>query len=49
VRGTAIREGPYKVSSVPKAGKYTLSLANGQPAKGGNVVEERDLVFSGAN
>jgi hypothetical protein len=49
VRGTATREGPYKVASVPKAGKYILSLPNGQQAKGGNVVEERDLVFSGAN
>jgi hypothetical protein len=46
VPGTAVREGPYKVASVPTVGKYTLSLANGQPAKDGNVVEERDLVLS---
>ncbi|KAA6413073.1 MAG: hypothetical protein FRX48_02817 [Lasallia pustulata] len=43
VRGTEIREGPYTVSSVPTVRKYTLSLANGQPVKDGNVVEEEDL------
>jgi hypothetical protein len=32
------------VSSVPRPGVYTLSLANGQPAKDGQEIQEGDLM-----
>lgn len=46
--GTVIREGPYTISSVPVTGQYTLVLPNGQQARNGNVVEEKDLKASGS-
>lgn len=35
LRRDAPREGPYRISSVPSAGKYTLSLENGKDVEGG--------------
>ena len=50
VPGTVVGEGPYKISSVPATGRYTLILPNGQPARDGMVVEEKDLEgFGGMN
>jgi hypothetical protein len=33
------REGPYFIASIPSAGKFTLSLENGQPILNGREVE----------
>jgi hypothetical protein len=37
------REGPYLVASIPSAGVYTLSFANGQEFQNGEEIEENDL------
>jgi hypothetical protein len=41
--GSEVREGPYKIASVPSVGKYTLCLLTGQPVKNGTDFEEKDL------
>jgi len=41
--GSGAQEGPYFVASVPSVGRYTLALADGQKAKNGDEVAEKDL------
>ncbi|KAK6062396.1 hypothetical protein SCUP234_07304 [Seiridium cupressi] len=38
-----VREGPYKIETVPQAGRYTLCLEDGTSAKDGEEVEEPSL------
>lgn len=43
ITGTNTREGPYQISSVPRAKSYILCNGNKEPINGGREVEERDL------
>ncbi|KAH6702875.1 hypothetical protein BKA61DRAFT_619689 [Leptodontidium sp. MPI-SDFR-AT-0119] len=37
------RDGPYLVELVPSVAQYTLCFENGETARGGAVVHEKDL------